>query len=235
VSDDHDFEPAYGLPERLPAQERMLWQGSPDWKLIARGALHLRALALYFAVLLIWRGANAMSGGGTAYDALLSVLWLAPLALLALGTIALLAWLTARTAVYTITDQRVVMRVGIVLTITFNLPYKSIAAASLHAARDGSGDIALALDGSDRIAYVHLWPHVRPWHVKRTQPMLRGLPDARAVASLLAAALAESAGLPRPATVVAPTAPALPTAPASVDAPRPRDVDIGMAPEAIAA
>lgn len=235
MSDDHDFEPAYGLPERLPAQERMLWQGSPDWKLIARGALHLRALALYFAVLLIWRGANAMSGGGTAYDALLSVLWLAPLALLALGTIALLAWLTARTAVYTITDQRVVMRVGIVLTITFNLPYKSIAAASLHAARDGSGDIALALDGSDRIAYVHLWPHVRPWHVKRTQPMLRGLSDARAVASVLAAALAESAGLPRPATVVAPTAPALPTAPASVDAPRPRDVDIGMAPEAIAA
>lgn len=233
MSDDHDFEPAYGLPERLPAQERMLWQGSPDWKLIARGALHLRALAIYFAVLLIWRGANAMSGSGTAVDALLSVMWLAPLALLALGTIALLAWLTARTAVYTITDQRVVMRVGIVLTITFNLPYKSIAAASLHADAAGHGDIALALDGSDRIAYVHLWPHVRPWHVKRTQPMLRGLPNAREVASLLAVALAESAGMPRPATLVVPSTPVLPTAP--VDAPKPRDVDRGIAPDAIAA
>ncbi|MET0211169.1 MAG: photosynthetic complex putative assembly protein PuhB [Burkholderiaceae bacterium] len=200
-SDDHEFEPVYGLPERLPARERMLWQGSPDWKPLARGALHIRGLAIYFAVLLIWRGANTMSGGGNAMDALVSMLWLAPLAVLALATVALLAWLSARTSVYTITDRRVVMRVGIVLTITFNLPFRTIETASVHANADGSGDIALALNGEDRIAYVHLWPHVRPWQIKRTQPMLRGLGDVQSVATLLANALAESAGMARPAVL----------------------------------
>jgi hypothetical protein len=29
-----------------------------------------------------------------------------------------------------------------------------------------------------RIAYLHLWPHARPWQLKRPQPLLRALPDA---------------------------------------------------------
>lgn len=202
MSEEDDFEPALGLPERLPAQERLLWQGAPDWKLMARDAMHIRGLAIYFAILLMWRGADAMSSGGSLADALRSLSLLAPLALVALATIAGLAWLSARSSIYTITDRRVVMRVGIVLTITFNLPYQAIGAASLHARRDGSGDIALTLDGPDRIAYVHLWPHVRPWHIKRTQPMLRGLADAHAVSAVLAQALAEHAGTDRPGVTV---------------------------------
>ncbi len=198
MSDDHEFEPAHGLPETLPRTERMLWQGAPDWRMLARDALHLRGLAIYFSVLLVWRGANALSNGGTVTDALMSVALLAPLAVMALATLATLAWLMARTTVYTITDRRVVMRVGIVLTITFNLPYRAIAGASLHTRKDGSGDIALALeDGKNRIAYAHLWPHARPWRVKRSEPMLRSLRDARAVSTILAGALAEAAGQPR--------------------------------------
>ena len=54
-------------------------------------------------------------------------------------------------------------------------------------------------NNTDHIAYVHLWPHARPWHVRRTQPMLRALPDARLVASVLSAALADSAGMARTA------------------------------------
>ncbi|MGJ7613993.1 MULTISPECIES: photosynthetic complex putative assembly protein PuhB [unclassified Variovorax] len=195
--DDHDFEPAYGLPEILPARERMLWQGSPDWKRMTRSALHVRGLAVYFAVLIAWRGANTLAGGGGALDALAAMAWLLPLATLAIGTLVGLGWLTARTSVYTVTDRRVVMRVGIVLTVTFNLPYSAIDAASLHPNADGTGDIALALNNDAQIAYVHLWPHARPWHLKRTQPMLRALPRAREVAALLAGALAASAGIPR--------------------------------------
>jgi hypothetical protein len=203
MSDDHDFEPAYGLPECLPPSERLIWQGSPDWRRMARDAVHIRELAVYFAVLLAWRGANAASDGKGLHEVLVSVMWLAPLAVMALGMLALLAWLMARTSVYTITDRRVVMRIGIVLTVTFNLPFKRIVNASLHAHADGSGDIALGLAGPDRIAYAHLWPHVRPWKLARTEPMLRALPDARAVAVLLSAALAESAGQSRPAVPAA--------------------------------
>jgi Bacterial PH domain len=194
---EHEFEAELGLPEPLPAGERLLWQGSPDWRVMAREAMHLRALSIYFAVLLAWRFATVLSNGGGAIDAALAVLWLLPLALAALAMLAALAWLVSRTAVYTLTDRRVVMRIGVVLSITFNLPYSKIDAASLRLNRDGSGDVGLLLDEADRIAYVHLWPHARPWHLKRTQPMLRALADARAVAGILSTALADSAGVAR--------------------------------------
>ncbi len=192
---EHEFEAAYGLPEELPAGERLLWQGAPDWRVLAREALHVRKLAVYFAVLLIWRGALVVADGGSAAQALLAALWLLPLAMLCVGMLALVAWLMGRTSVYTITNRRVVMRVGIVLTITFNLPYSRIESAGLRAGKDGIGDIVLTPAGSDKIAYVHLWPHARPWQVKRPEPMLRAVPDAPRVAMLLSEALAASAGL----------------------------------------
>ena len=37
---EHELEPQYGLPERLPATEKILWQGSPDASVLARSAFH---------------------------------------------------------------------------------------------------------------------------------------------------------------------------------------------------
>lgn len=202
MSDDHDFEPAYGLPELLPAGERLLWQGAPQWRVLAREALHVRKLAAYFGVLLAWRAVVVLGDGGGLVAVALSWLWMLPLAALALGLLTTLAWLIGRTSVYSITDRRVVMRIGIVLTITFNLPYRTIEAAGLRTHPDGSGDITLTLAPAERIAYLHLWPHVRPWKVARTEPMLRALPDAQHVAQLLSDALAASAGV---ATAAMPT------------------------------
>lgn len=196
---EHEFEAEHGLPEPLPRGERMLWQGSPDWRVMARDAMHLRSLAVYFAVVLAFRAVNVLSNGGSALDAGVAALWLVPLVVIALAVLTLMAWLISRTSVYSITDQRVVMRIGVVLSITFNLPYSEVESAGLRTHADGSGDVTLLLNNNDNIAYVHLWPHARPWHVKRTQPMLRALPDARLVASLLSAALADSAGIARPA------------------------------------
>jgi membrane protein YdbS with pleckstrin-like domain len=195
---EHEFEAAQGLPESLPAGEGLLWQGSPDWRALARDVLHVRKLALYFVAMLLWRVASASSDGATLGSALFGSAAMAGLALVALGTLTLLAWLMSRTSMYTITDKRVVMRVGIVLTVTFNIPFTRIQGAGLRARGAGIGDIVLSLAGTDQIAYVHLWPHARPWHVKRTEPMLRALPNARHVAQLLAQALALSAGQSRP-------------------------------------
>jgi len=196
---EHEFEAARGLPEALPKDEHLLWQGAPDWRRLAFEALHVRKLAIYFAVLLVWRAAVVVSDGGSALQAAVAVLWVLPLALLALGTLTLLAWLTGRNSVYTVTDRRVVMRIGIVLTMTLNLPHRQIDGAALHAGRDGHGDIALQLAPGVRIGYVHLWPHARPWQVRWPQPMLRAVPQAAQVAALLADALRATAiGAARP-------------------------------------
>lgn len=185
---EHEFEAAPGLPEPLPADERLLWQGSPHWPTLAREAFHLRKIALYFGLLLAWRMAELLAAA-TPPLALLKLM--APPVLLAglgLGVVALMAWLSARSTVYTVTSRRVVMRIGIVLTVTFNLPHGCIAAAGLRRGRQGRGDIALQLAGSDRIAWLHLWPHVRPWQVRQAQPMLRALPQVAEVAALLVVA-----------------------------------------------
>lgn len=206
---EHEFEAAHGLPEPLPTGERMLWQGAPDWRALAVQVLHLRAAAIYFALLLLWQMAGTAADGGGVAHMLLAALPLTLLALFALGTLALIAWLMGRSTVYTITDRRVVMRIGIVLTVTFNLPYRRIDAAALRRRAGDVGDITLTLGGADRIAWLHLWPHVRPWQLKSPQPMLRALPQAEQVAGILSAALAAAAGQAKaaPAESPAPLAP----------------------------
>ena len=185
---EHELEPEFGLPEALPSGERILWQGQPQAELVARRIFHLPALAAYFTLMLAWRVVVQLHDGAAWHEAVRATLGLALLAAVALAIVATLARLTARTTVYTLTDKRVVMRIGIVLTVTYNLPLRSIDAAHLVRLGQGCGEIALALRGDTRIAYLHLWPHVRPWHLQRTQPMLRGLAEVEQVSTLLSAA-----------------------------------------------
>jgi hypothetical protein len=202
---EFEHEPVRGLPGHLPAGERILWQGAPRTASLARRAFHLRKLALYCALLLAWRIASGLSDGAALATIATSALWLVPFALAALGLPLLLAWLYARTTVYTITTHRIVMRYGVALPMSLNLPFRLIAAAGLRTHADGTGEIALALAGPDRIAWLHLWPNVRPWRLARPEPMLRAIPDAAAVAELLTDALAAPTAQPdarrRPARV----------------------------------
>jgi hypothetical protein len=195
---EHEFEPERGLPERLPAQEHVLWQGSPDWAAMARRVFHVRKLVVYFAALVAVRLAVLMSNGASAREMAVSVLWMLILASTAIGLLALVAWLSARATVYTITDKRVVMRVGIVLTLTFNIPFKTVLAAGLRLDARGFGDIPLTLGSDDHIAWLHLWPHVRPWRLAQPEPMLRCVPHGVDVARLLAEGWSRNTGLVTP-------------------------------------
>lgn len=177
------------LPGPLPAGEELLWQGAPGWRILARRVFHVRGLAAYFAVLLTWPAVTAVYDGGGASAAALAVLRFLPLPLAALGLLALIAWLTARATAYAITTRRVVMRIGVALPVTVNLPFRAVEAAALKLHADGTGDISLALAGDGRMSYVHLWPHARPWRVSRPEPTLRAVPDAARVADILARAL----------------------------------------------
>jgi len=169
---EHEFEAAPGLPEPLPQGERLLWQGSPDWRTLAIHAFHVRKLAIYFAGMLglQWLYLLGEPGGSV----LMPLLTSAVLATVALGT-----------TVYTLTDRRILMRIGIVLTLTFNLPLRKLAAAAIRPQAGGHGDIALTLTGEDRIAYLNLWPHARPWLLKQPQPSLRCVPGAQKLGELV--------------------------------------------------
>lgn len=207
---EHEFEPEYGLPEPLPAGERVLWQGSPDWRVLARRVFHARTLVLYFLAILAIRAAVVTMNGGTAAEALRAVAMLSPLAALAIGVAVGMALLCARTTVYTITDKRVTMRIGIVLNLTFNLPLSRLATAGLRDTGRGTGDIPLALAGTDRIAYLHLWPHARPWRIAQPEPMLRCVPEAARVARVLAQAWTQAQGHAARTDAAAATATAAP-------------------------
>lgn len=196
---EYEHEPVPGLPEELPEDEHVLWRGAPSWRALARRAFHVRKVAVYFGLLVAWRAASAVSAGEGALQAALGIAGLLALGGGAVGVLLGLAWLNARATVYTITDRRVVLRFGVALPMAVNLPFSSVQSADLRRFADGTGDIPLEVTGAERIGYVMMWPHARPWRFGRgVAPMLRAVPDARGVAATLAGALAASAGRAAP-------------------------------------
>jgi len=187
-----------GLPGPLPRGERLLWQGAPTTAGVFVRVFHARAVTLWFAAWACVFAAGAGSPGLAAMHAA-AVLLAGAAGLLLLWV---LAWLTHRTSVYTVTDRRVVLHTGIALSVTRNIPFAELESGALRAFSDGTGDIPLRLQSGLRIAYLQLWPHARPWHLSRTEPMLRSVPDAESVARLLAQALGAYADASAPAMPV---------------------------------
>jgi hypothetical protein len=127
--------------------------------------------------------------GGTSGDALLAAAsWPLALGATALVILYVLARAFAHSTVYTLTNRRIVLRFGVAIPMMINLPLEKIESAAL-AEYGEVGDIALTLAPGERVSYLALWPHVRPWHFGVVKPMLRGLPDARLAAALLADAV----------------------------------------------
>jgi hypothetical protein len=179
----------YELPEPLPAGEEVVWQGKPEWRALALHVFHARKVAIYFGILAVWRVTFAVAEGDAAASAAISTLWLLLLGCAAVGVLTLMAWLTSRTTTYTITSRRLLIQFGVALPMTLNIPFRVIGAAALRTYADGTGDIPVSITGGDRIAYLVLWPHVRPWRAARAEPMLRAVAGAKQVADLLAGAL----------------------------------------------
>lgn len=192
---EFERDAAPGLPEGLPEGERVLLQTRPAWRSLAIHAFHARKIAIYCAAMLAWRVGAALSAGKGLGASLIDGATIAPLAILGVALPVALAWAYARTTVYTITDRRVVLRTGVALPMTFNLPYRQIESAALRGFADGTGDIPLKLSGGTRLAFAHLWPSARPWRINKPEPMLRALPDAQSVAQTLGRALAATHGV----------------------------------------
>lgn len=185
-------KPVGGLPSQLPPGEQILWQGAPKWLSLARHAFHIRLIAGYFALLILWRVAGPLIGGHGVLFAATQGLSGLTLAAAGIGLFSFFAWLIARTTTYTITNRRVVITYGMALPKSINLPYVRIDAADMKVNADGTGDIALKLPEKTRLSYVLLWPHVRSGVKGRAEPVLRCISGPQAAAETLAGALANT-------------------------------------------
>lgn len=196
---EHDDEPVRGLPGYLPEGEHILWQGTPGWAGIARRALHLRGMAIYFALLGVLRGAALAAEGAPMADAVMGGALMLLVGAVPIGLLAGFAVLSARTSIYTITNRRIVLRVGVALPMTINVPFTLIESAGVARHRDGTGDITVTLAKPHRVAWLAVWPHTRSFRVARPEPTLRALADVDVAAQILSRALAAAAELPVPA------------------------------------
>lgn len=194
----HDMSQFKELPSPLPEGERVIWQGKPTFTGLALRSFHIREVAIYFGLLLVWRLWSNWSLGLSPAEAATSALWLIVPAASGIAVLAALAWLFRRATCYTITSKRVLLQFGVALPITMNIPLGKIANAALKTRRDGSGDIPLGLADSKRVSYLLLWPHIRPWRLRAPEPMLVSIPDAAGVAAKLAEVLT---GQPGPSTI----------------------------------
>ncbi len=173
---EYDHEPTRGLPEALPADEHIIWQGAPDWMKMVASALHIRLSLLYFAII----ASVALSRGDPTTATAMVVF-----ALFVTAFFALFAYGVGRTTVYTLTNKRVVLRIGVALNKCINIPLSEIETANLKMLSGDAGSIVMTLKGMPRMGYIMLWPHARSLRFVRPQPMLRAIPDAQNVAKLM--------------------------------------------------
>ena len=186
---EYDDEPIRGLPGLLPKGEDILWQGKPDWWLLARTSFHLPLVSAYFGALIV-----AGLIAGSTFGALLTL----GAGVFCLALLAFLAWATANGTVYTLTNRRIVLRIGIALPKCINLPLHLLGAADLRPHGTGRGDVLLRMMGAVPLSWLLLWPHVRPWRLKAPEPMLRALRDAEDFSRLLARTVAQHAPISAP-------------------------------------
>lgn len=182
---DFDFESQPGLPKPLPPGEDLLWQGSPDPAALAREAFKANWVFGYLLILAVWRASMAFQDGGFGHSVAVFIPYLI-LALAAYAVIRLMARAVAKAAIYSITSNRVILRIGAALQVTWTVPFTKIAAASLATRpMTGTGTIALELVKGQHISFLALWPHLRPGFGHGVQPAFRCIPDAAQVARIL--------------------------------------------------
>ena len=195
------------LPSDLPPGEKVLWHGRPQTIALLRRAYRADFVALYFAGLAIWAGFEGSVNGVLGAFAAAGV---------SLGLLALLAFMTSRTTLYLITNRRIVIRVGVAMTMFHNLPFGQIQSAGLLAFADGTGDVAVKPIAGQRVSYWSLWPCARPLRLRDPEPALRAVANARDVARVLSRAMIEANGGQAVATVPARSAALALTTPATV-------------------
>jgi hypothetical protein len=185
------------LPSDIPPGERVLWFGRPETKSLWRRAYRADWVIAWFALATAWISTSELSENGSQ-AALAAGLGTVGLCAAALAILGLLAWLSARTTLYIITERRLVIKSGIALQIFINLPFAKIVAANVRAFADDTGDVTITLAEGQHVSYIALWPSARPWRFAKPEPTMRSVPQAREIAQTLGLALKAAAEQAQP-------------------------------------
>ena len=172
-------------PVHLHPGEQTTWEGGPTFASMLVRLYHIRAVAIYGTLLTLADLVQAKLHGETLWPALQAMI---PGTLTMLGAVAIfaaLAWCSARTTRYTITNYRIVMQCGLALPKTIGIPLTQIAGVAVRVRGDGTGDVTLLPKPGSKLMYLKLWPFARPWHIRKPEPMLRDVPSAGYVGSML--------------------------------------------------
>lgn len=173
-----------GVSEPLPPGERILWEGAPDARALARHLFYIRPLSAYLAAMVAWWViVNRAQAGTQTFWATLGIELLLSGGVLAAALY--LARSIAKGTTYAITDQRLVLRFGVIFPLTINIPLRYVEGASARQFTDGTGQIAVQLGKKESLAWIVLFPHVRPWRFQNPEPLLRGLTDPVKVGEIL--------------------------------------------------
>jgi hypothetical protein len=76
--------------------------------------------------------------------------------------------LTARATLYTVTTRRLVMRFGVALPMSINLPFNVRVGLHADAPRRHERHRRWCTMRGSRVGYLVTWPHVRPWQIRPT-------------------------------------------------------------------
>ena len=178
-----------GVPHPLPIGESVLWEGAPMARAVARHAFYQRALLAYLlAMVLVWASFTPNTLGSSDFFIGLGVRL--GLTAVVMAVVEILSHVVARTTWYAITNKRVVLRIGMVIPMSINIPFALVESAGAGAFQDGSGQVTLKLMPGNRIAYIALWPHCRMRKLNNPEPVLRALHAPADVGRVLADAVA---------------------------------------------
>lgn len=191
--EDGPAEPVKGMPERLPEDEKILWQGRPSAFALAINAFRLRWVIGYFIVMSLYRVANLSANDAATAQVTEAVFGSLIFCAVAIVLILGLSFAMSRAALFTITNDRVVLRYGAAIRKYVNVPFSKMTGAQLKRRSARVGDISLQLSGPGQPPYLQLWPFARPFKYSHPEPTLRGMENAEEIAQILARAVYDKA------------------------------------------
>lgn len=187
--DDFAFETPEGLPEPPPEGERILWTGAPKAGELGHRLFATKWIGGIAVLLAVSSLFSPLHANATVGQHAMIVVMLLLAGALGIGFAMFWGWLVAINTRYTITNERIVIRHGVTMPMSINVPFAKIATASTKVRGDASGDVSVALLDGNRVSWFAAYPHTRPWTWQGVQPAFRCVPEAGNVARLLHDAL----------------------------------------------